>query len=113
MIRVGHAKQKSAEGHVIYCGRTFGGFRNIGLGNPFPASDPQWPTKYEAWLREQYKMNEGVRQLLWELACRYRQGEVLVLKCWCIKGDVQWQPGDAVVCHTQIVAKLIAKLAAL
>ena len=110
MIKVGHAKQQSA-GYVVYCGRTFGGFRNIGLGNPFPASDVEWPTKYEAWLRAQYKQNEAVRMLLWDLACRHRQGEVLVLKCWCIKGDVQWQPGDAVVCHTQIVAKIIHVLA--
>lgn len=75
------AKAPPAGAHIIYIGRP------SVLGNPFPMQNeserPGVISRYEIWLRDEWKKGGAVRRELEALAKRVRDGEVLALQCWC------------------------------
>jgi len=115
MIYIGHAKRhmnKVPGALHVYCGRTFAGFKNLGLGNKTKVQDPAWRLKYWKQLLDNYENNPKVNTLLNRIAMRIAEGDDVVLLCWCYEDliefrDFKW---PRVRCHCEIIAKFIMNM---
>lgn len=92
-VCVNVARQRTAPGDIIYVGRTFGGWVDIGFGNPFPISSDtvrgraEVLVTYTRWLDSDNERARAVRGGLSALAGNR-------LGCWC------WPK----LCHAQVLA---------
>lgn len=89
---------------IVYCGRAHAGWKGHKLANPFKPGESDVSTcldSYRAWLLARPTLEADLTALWIETGRGTR-----ALGCWCVNathGD-----GQAVVCHAQILAEMLA-----
>ena len=96
---------------VIYCGRTFAGFGDLGLGNQTRTSDAEWRRKYKRQLDVAYARPGAPRRVLSEAFQALSEGRDVVLLCWCFDTLTEFQPVEyhRVKCHTEIIGRFLTQ----
>lgn len=83
---------------IIYCGRTFGGWKGSVLGNPFKGERTEAIAKYRDWLYEQYRRDDDltVYNEIDRIAQLTKTTDV-ILGCWC----------SPLPCHCEVIKELV------
>ena len=111
MIRVAsvwrHHRREGEE--RVYVGRTCRGYPGSPLGNPYRGGDAL--SNYETWLRS--RIQERDPKVVAELIRIAELSEVrdVTLLCWCAKSSDGLLPEDPLICHAQIVGRVVGKIA--
>lgn len=94
---------KKNDESVVYVGRDWDGWVGSVLGNKFRKRDygiDECLRLYREWLREEWVKDGEVKKELLRLVEKVKNGEELVLGCWCcVRGDEK--------CHGKVLKEVI------
>ena len=94
---------KKNDESVVYVGRDWDGWVGSVLGNKFRKRDygiDECLRLYREWLREEWVKDGEVKKELLRLVEKVKNGEEVVLGCWCcVKGDEK--------CHGKVIKEVV------